>query len=75
MKIRTILLSDDCDPFFTDLITFNRETTEEEVQNAILKCKNDLEGEYTNEDIYDYLEKYIGIENMIFLGDYKKFEY
>ena len=61
MKINKILLYDNCDEQFTDLIEFNRDTTKEEVWNTILKCENDLPGEYTNEDIYQYLDKYIGI--------------
>lgn len=43
MKINTILLSDNCDKFFTDLIIFSRETTEEEIQNTIIKCQNEKE--------------------------------
>lgn len=72
--ITKILLRDDCDSFFTDLIEFSRETTEEEINNAIKKCKEDLPSEYTNEDIYNYLDKYIGIKSIEFL-DYKIFEY
>lgn len=75
MKIKKILLNDDCDEFYTDLITFERETTEEEVESIILKCKSDLIGEYTNEDVYDYLDRYIGVKNIEFLGNYKRFEY
>ena len=75
MKIKKILLSDECDSFFTDLITFKEETTKEKVLDTINKCKAELTGEYTNEDIYEYLDKYIGIENMMFLGDYEIFKY
>lgn len=73
MIIRKILLRDDCDSFFTDLITFTRDTTKEEVWDVVLKCKNEIE-DYTNEDIYDYLRKYIGIESIEFL-DYEVIEY
>ena len=73
MKIRKILLRDNCDSFFTDLITFQKDTTEEEIFNTIVKCKNEIE-DYTNEDIYNYLDKYIGVESIEFL-DYKVFEY
>ena len=74
MKIRKILLSDNVDNFYTDLIEFNRDTTKEEVWNIIIKCKNELEGEYTNEDIYRYLDEKIGIKNIEFL-DYERFDY
>lgn len=75
MKIRKILLRDNCDSFFTDLIEFERDTTLEEINNVMNKCCNeDLPSEYTNEDIYNYLDKYIGIKNMEFL-DYEIVEY
>lgn len=74
MKIKKILLRDDGDSRFTDLITFKKETTKEEIYNTIVKCKEDLPGEYTNEDVYNYLDKYIGIESIEFL-DYEIFEY
>lgn len=72
--ITKILLRDNADDFFTDLITFSRNTTSEEIQNAINKCKNDLPQDYTNEDIYKYLDKYIGIKTIEFL-DYERFDY
>ena len=75
MKINKILLSDDCDITYTDLIEFERDTTEDEVWEVIETCKNDLPGEYTNEDIYNYLDNAIGIKNITFLGNYKQFEY
>ena len=74
MKIKKILLSDDTDDLFTDLIEFNRDTTEDEVWEVIETCKNDLPGDYTNEDIYRYLDNAIGIKSIEFL-DYKRFEY
>lgn len=72
--INKILLSDNADNFFTDLITFTRDTTREEILETINKCKNDLPSEYTNEDIYNYLDKYIGIESIEFLS-YERFDY
>ena len=74
MKIKKILLYDNCDNYFTDLIEFNRDTTKEEVFNTILKCKQELENTYTNEDIYNYLDKYIGIKSIEFLN-YERFDY
>lgn len=74
MKIKKILLRDNGDPFFTDLIEFVRDTTKEEIYDVVLKCKNDLPCDYTNEDIYRYLDKYIGIKSMEFL-DYEIVEY
>lgn len=75
MKIKRILLTDNADNFYTDLIEFKKDTTKKEVFDTITKCKNDLEGEYTNEDIYQYLDKAIGIKNIIFLGNYDTFYY
>lgn len=74
MKIKKILLSDEVDDFFTDLIEFERQTTEDEVWEVIETCKNDLPEDYTNEDIYRYLDNAIGIKSIEFL-DYKRFEY
>lgn len=68
LKINKILLTDDCDNQFTDLITFNRDTTLEEVYDIVFKCQKELPGEYTNEDIYDYLDKYIGIKSIEWLN-------
>lgn len=73
MKINKILLRDDCDNTFTDLIEFTRDTTKEEIFDTIVKCKNEKE-DYTNEDIYNYLNKYIGIKSIEFLN-YEIFEY
>lgn len=72
--INKILLSDNADNFFTDLITFTRDTTRKEILETINKCKNDLPSEYTNEDVYNYLDKYIGIKSIEFL-DYERFDY
>lgn len=71
--INKILLRDNCDAFFTDLIEFNRDTTKEEIWNVVIKCKNEIE-DYTNEDIYEYLDKYIGIKSIEFLN-YEIVEY
>ena len=73
--IRKILLRDNCDSSFTDLIEFKRDTTKEEIDKVLDKCCNeDLPGEYTNEDIYEYLDKYIGVNNIEDLS-YPVFEY
>ena len=74
MKIRKILLYDNTDEYFTDLIEFKRDTTKEEVFNVIQKCKEELAGEYTNEDIYEDLNHYIGIKSIEFLC-YERFDY
>lgn len=73
MKINKILLTDDGDNFYTDLVTFKKDTTKSEIYNIIQKCKEEVE-EYTNEDIYKYLDKYIGIKNIEFL-DYERIYY
>jgi hypothetical protein len=74
MKINKILLTDNGDDFYTDLITFQKDTTKEEISDAINKCMKELIDEYTNEDIYEYLDKYIGIKSIEFL-DYERFYY
>lgn len=73
--INKILLTDEVDTFYTDLITFNRDTTKKEVYEIIAKCQHDKATEYTNEDIYEYLDKYIGIKDIVFLGNYDTFYY
>lgn len=75
MKINRILLTDNYDNFYTDLIEFKKDTTREEVYEIIEECKNDLPQDYTNEDIYEYLDKKIGVKSIIFLGDYDKIYY
>ena len=64
MKIKKILLVDEGDDWFTDLIEFKRETTKFEVFNIIEKCKREVE-EYSNEDVYRYLNENIGIARSI----------
>ena len=73
MKINKILLTDDGDNFYTDLVTFKKDTTKSEIYNIIQKCKEEVE-EYTNEDIYKFLDKYIGIKSIEFL-DYERIYY
>lgn len=75
MKIKKIKLVDNGDSFFTDIIEFNRDTTEYEVWEIVETCKNDLPGEYTNEDIYRYLDNAIGIKRIEFIGEYPTIEY
>ena len=73
MKINKILLTDDGDNFYTDLVTFKKDTTKNEIYSIIQKCKEEVE-EYTNEDIYKFLDKYIGIKSIEFL-DYERIYY
>lgn len=75
MKINRILLTDNGDNFYTDLIEFKKDTTREEVYEVVNKCTTELDGTYTNEDIYKYLDKYIGIKSIIFLGNYETIYY
>ena len=73
--IKRFLLVDECDNFYTDLIEFEETVDIMKVKELIRKCKNELEGEYTNEDIYNYLKK-LGVKfRIIFLGDYEKVYY
>lgn len=74
MMFDYILLTDECEPFYTDLIYFNNNVSREEVLNVITKVKENEE--YTNEDIYKALENIGGgIKEMKFLGyhDYRNY--
>lgn len=72
-KVNKFLLSDNCDTFFTDLITIEKAATKEEIQNAIIKAKE--KEDYTNEDIYEELDKQFNILSIVFLGNYESFDY
>ena len=51
------------------VVEFTRGTTLEEINKVLDKCCNeDLPSEYTNEEIYEYLDKYIGIKSIEFLN-------
>lgn len=72
MKFNYIILTDNGDPFYTDIIYFNDGVNVEEVQKTINKVKE--KDDYTNEDIYEELENIGGgIKEIEFLGfyDYK----
>lgn len=73
--IKRFLLTDYGDTFYTDLIEFEEPVDIIKVQELINKCKNELEGEYTNEDIYHSLDELNVGFKIIFLGDYETIYY
>lgn len=72
---KKFLLQDDCDAYYTDLITFDEPVDMLKVHELIVQCKKDLEGEYTNEDIYHYLDKLNVNYTIEWLGDYPTLYY
>lgn len=74
-KIRRFLLTDNADEFYTDLIEFDKPVLLSDVEYAVNKCKTELVNEYTNEDIYNYLDN-LGVDyKIIFLGNYDTIYY
>lgn len=77
VKFDYIMLTDNGEPYYTDLIYFNEDVSRDEVLDVLKKVKEN--DEYTNEDIYKELENIGGgVKEMIFLGyhDYRNyFEY
>ena len=74
MKMKKIILADNDDKYYTDIVYFNDDVTFDEVYDAILKAKE--KEDYTNEDVYDELEKIGGgIAKIEFLGafDYRNY--
>lgn len=55
--ITKFLLTDDCDNNFTDLIIFDKPVNKKDLYEVINKVKNEMAGEYTNEDIYHAIDK------------------
>ena len=68
-----LLISEDND-LFTDLIKFDQPIKTSEIKKTIELCKYE-KPEYTNEDIYAYLEN-LGIDfTVTWLGNCKKIYY
>lgn len=74
MKVRKIILRDDTDSQFDDLITFKEDVLLEDIYSAIRYVKDNVE-DYTNEDIYIALANNIGDFTIEYIGGYNIVEY
>lgn len=73
--ITEFLLTDNCDESYTDLIKFEEPILKSRVEKIILLCMHEKCDEYTNEDIYEYLDK-LGVNFTItWLGNCEKIYY
>lgn len=72
-KVRKILLQDECDSYYTDLITFDNEVYLEDVVNKIEYVKENIE-DYTNEDVYNALGE-LSDFSIQWLGNYDIIKY
>ena len=73
--ITRFLLTDNCDNSYTDLIEFDTPVSLNKIYEVINQCTTELSGTYTNEDIYNYLDKLGVAYNIIFLGNYETIYY
>lgn len=67
--VNRILLKDSVDEFFTDLVTFKKDVDLFEVVTQLSEFKKENLQDYTNEDIYYFLDKNFGIESIDFIGN------
>lgn len=70
MKVKQILLYDDGtnDKMeFMDLITFKQEVELEKI-HKVIKLTQEVNEDYSNEDIYDALRHYFGEFELVWLG-------
>ena len=74
MKVKKIILRDDTDSQFDDLITFEEPVLLEDIYSTIRYVKDNVE-DYTNEDIYIGLKNNIGNFTIEFIGGYEIVEY
>lgn len=68
-----ILLKDIADSYYTDLIVFKDNIDKKDIINAIEEVQRTNE-EYTNEDIYNALDK-LGEYDVLWLGGLDLYEY
>ena len=68
-----ILLKDMADSYYTDLIVFKDKIDKKDIINAIEEVQRTNE-EYTNEDIYNALDK-LGEYYIMWLGNLDTYEY
>lgn len=72
-KVKTIILQDESDSYYSDLITFDNEVFLKDVINKIDYVKENVE-DYTNEDIYIALSE-LSEFSINWLGQYDVLEY
>lgn len=72
-KVETIILQDESDSYYSDLITFDNEVFLKDVINKIDYVKENVE-DYTNEDIYRALTE-LSDFSINWLGQYDVLEY
>lgn len=72
-KVKTIILQDESDSYYSDLITFDNEVFLKDVINKIDYVKENVE-DYTNEDIYRALTE-LSDFSINWLGQYDVLEY
>ena len=73
MKVNKIILRDNSDSQFDDLITFDKSILLEDIYSQISYVKDNIE-DYTNEDIYIAL-KQLGNFTIEYIGQYEIVEY
>lgn len=72
-KVKTIILQDESDSYYSDLITFDNEVFLKDVINKIDYVKDNIQ-DYTNEDIYRALTE-LSDFSIKWLGQYDVLEY
>lgn len=72
-KVKTIILQDESDSYYSDLITFDNEVFLKDVINKIDYVQENVE-DYTNEDIYRALTE-LSDFSINWLGQYDVLEY
>lgn len=73
MKTNKIILRDEADSQFDDLITFENDVLLEDIYSQISYVKQNVE-DYTNEDIYIALQQ-LGKYTIEYIGQYEIVEY
>lgn len=73
MMVNKIILRDEADSQFDDLITFKNDVLLEDIYKQIDYVKQNVE-DYTNEDIYQALSK-LGQYTIEYIGQYEIVEY
>lgn len=72
-KVKTIILQDESDSYYSDLITFDNEVFLKDVINKIDYVKDNIQ-DYSNEDIYRALTE-LSDFSINWLGQYDVLEY
>lgn len=73
--IKMFILEDNCDSNYSDLIVFDKDVELKRLIEVIEKKKNELPGEYTNEDIYEAIDELGVAYTITFLGGLTHIEY